>query len=485
VSRIEKDDVTVAVVLALTKEMRGAQAMFADESELQDNWGSQDGFHCGACQIPSALPGLPPHTVVLAQPPRTGNNHAAICATRLRTTFRSLEAVICCGIAGAAPSPGDPERDVHLGDIVIASGDGVLQYDFGHERLRDGTSEYFLDTSREPRAPGDDFVNISHGLMDLESRGKPPWVTRLNDRLPLLTRLNPLFARPQDPAQCMYERFVGDQLEVVQRIPPYSDPKLFVGAIGSANRVLKNPRERDRLRDGRPRILAIEMESAGVADACHGFRLPFTTVRGIADYCDGYKRDHWQFYAAAVAAACTYSVIERLPASSRRMRVYSLPGRIANNDASIERVAFQAVGDDAHSASSTVSIIETSTGGEIRSPSPARRETQTSEPVEASAAEHRSPAPPTTVEDLLRAMANLEAHHDWKELFHRAQQLEQLITQQADAGIPAKNRADAFYQVARAYTSYRLQTPQLAAVEQQRLRDRAIELVHLAAMELP
>jgi nucleoside phosphorylase len=482
VSRIQEEDVTVGVVLPLTRELRGAEVMFADESELQDDWGSQLGFHCVACRINSALPGSPPHSVVLAQPSRTGNNHAAICATRLALAFPALEAVICGGIGGGAPTPGDPERDLHLGDIVLLGADGVLQYDFGKERSNHEGNGYFLDRTRQPSPPGEDFLIIANRLLHLAERGKPPWVSRLHERLPLLTELNPLFARPSDPAHTIYERYVGDRLEAGPRPSPHNAPRLFTGAIGSANRVLKNPRERDRLRDGRPKILAIDMESAGVADACHHFGLPFTTVRGIADYCDGQKKDHWQFYAAAASAAGVYSVIQYLPSTLRRAKVQIVRGGIANNDTAIERTAVQAVAANAHSASSTVNIVENSRPSESatvehRTQTP---ELQVSEPVQETQREAAA-ASPRGIDDYLQAMLQQEGRHDWISLFQRAEELDEFLGRQPAAQINAQTRAQALYQVAKAYTSYLAYHNDVEATEQRRLRQRALELIRLSA----
>ena len=45
-------------------------------------------------------------------------------------------------------------------------------------------------------------------------------------------------------------------------------------------------------------ILCFEMEAAGFV-----YSFPCLAIRGICDYADSHKNNHWQRYAAAVAAA--------------------------------------------------------------------------------------------------------------------------------------------------------------------------------------
>ncbi|NEP00517.1 MAG: hypothetical protein F6K58_17935 [Symploca sp. SIO2E9] len=60
-------------------------------------------------------------------------------------------------------------------------------------------------------------------------------------------------------------------------------------------------------------VKAVEMEASGIADASWNLDVGYLAVRGICDYCDSYKNDTWQPYAAAVAAAYTRALIESIP----------------------------------------------------------------------------------------------------------------------------------------------------------------------------
>jgi nucleoside phosphorylase len=47
------------------------------------------------------------------------------------------------------------------------------------------------------------------------------------------------------------------------------------------------------------------MEASGIWD-----NLPYLVIKGVCDYADSHKNKHWQYYAAATAAACMKAVLE-------------------------------------------------------------------------------------------------------------------------------------------------------------------------------
>jgi nucleoside phosphorylase len=89
-------------------------------------------------------------------------------------------------------------------------------------------------------------------------------------------------------------------------------PRIFSGPIAAANVLLKDSDRRDALAQ-QFNVLAVEMESSGIADAAWiNGRSGYLSVRGICDYCDAAKGDVWQGYAAVSAAACVRAVIEAM-----------------------------------------------------------------------------------------------------------------------------------------------------------------------------
>lgn len=87
------------------------------------------------------------------------------------------------------------------------------------------------------------------------------------------------------------------------------NPKLFFGEIASANKLMKNVQTRIEIQE-KFDALVVEMEASGIADATDNGEIGYLVVRGICDYCDNFKNDIWQEYAALVAAAFTRSLIE-------------------------------------------------------------------------------------------------------------------------------------------------------------------------------
>ena len=227
-------------------------------------------------------------------------------------------------------------------------------------------------------------------------------------------------------------------------------------------------------------MLAVEMEGAGVADACKNLSLRFTVIRGICDYCDNNKNDHWQFYAAAVAAAYTYCVIERMPTVSRLPLVQTVRGLPTSDFTSIERLGAAAVAPNERSASLTTDIQRLTP----------RRSVPTIPPtsafnLEGEVDKHASVAPQSNamlrafkmgLEQQLRDMEHSTVNHDWNRLFTVARTAEDTLAE-APATLDAETRAKALYEIARAYFS---QSQLVGDNERQSLIDHAKELVRRA-----
>jgi nucleoside phosphorylase len=148
-----------------------------------------------------------------------------------------------------------------------------------------------------------------------EMRGSRPWEYYIDQGI---ARLGILWERPGD----QYDR-LQDWNEGYPPTPHPDDsqrrvgrPRVFHGAIASANKLLKNPQKRDALRD-EFHVKAIEMEGAGIADATWSLDTSYLAVRGTCDYCNPDKGDVWHKYAALISAAYTRAVIEKLAPSSK------------------------------------------------------------------------------------------------------------------------------------------------------------------------
>jgi nucleoside phosphorylase len=220
-----------------------------------------------AGELPSRDPAAV-HQVVTTVLPYDGNRSAAAVATDVLRSFPTIRCVIFSGIAGGVPDAGRPGDGVRLGDVLVAV-DGIVDYDHtatvdGEEWLRrhlQGLSADMLRAVQELRAAYSDPGLPLHREMD-----------RVTD---------PRFARPDDQDESLRVHF---------------------GAIGSAERLLRDADRRDQLARSYG-IKGVEMEGSGLAVGASLRGVPWFVVRGVSDYCDNLKDRVWQDYAALTAAA--------------------------------------------------------------------------------------------------------------------------------------------------------------------------------------
>ena len=293
---------TVAIITALPKERAAVKAMLDDVADYSTPGNAPGEYIVGT--VPSKDGRR--HSVVVALC-SMGENLAAANTTILFERFPNLQFAIMTGIAGAVPDPSDADRDVRLGDIVVSSSHGVVQYDHDKEVLRTGA--VISEPRHPPRPPSARLSQAHQELQELALEGKRPWVAHT-------TRASHLEGaqRPDPSSDVLHSAAApSDIVERRARIDP-ARPQVFSGPIASGNKLLKNAKFRERLR-ATFGVLAVEMEASGVADATWLQRAGYFVVRGTCDYCDTFKNDDWQTHAAIVAAAYTRALLERTRAA--------------------------------------------------------------------------------------------------------------------------------------------------------------------------
>lgn len=89
----------------------------------------------------------------------------------------------------------------------------------------------------------------------------------------------------------------GEQVERDAR--KSSEPEIHYSLIASGNTLVKDAAVRDKvLQITGGDCICLEMKAAGLINT-----FPCLVIRGISDYADSHKNDHWQRYTAATAAA--------------------------------------------------------------------------------------------------------------------------------------------------------------------------------------
>ena len=318
-------DYTIAWICALFLELAASRAMLDEVHPRLPNLDHDDNVY--------VLGRIHQHNVVMAcLPGQYGTNNAAIVATNLKRSFPNIRATLMVGIGGGSPS----QADVYLGDVVVGS--RVMQYDMGKVVESGRFQETAVAKTPSPL--------LNSAVSNLRSKHAAhqsgDWMASLlKSRLPALS--HPGERHPDRLFLASYEhRPLGaqtcdgcDQNEVQLRAHRLSnEPKIHYGVIASANRVMKNAKERDEIAQ-RHSALCFEMEAAGMMD-----NVQCLPIRGICDYSDSHKNKAWQDYAAATAAAYARELLEVIPtlsgvvltrANTTRIGLVSEPDTAGNN----------------------------------------------------------------------------------------------------------------------------------------------------------
>ncbi|KAE8406751.1 hypothetical protein BDV37DRAFT_52563 [Aspergillus pseudonomiae] len=291
------DQYTVGWICALHIEMAAARAMLDEVHErLPKHTDDTNTYVLGSIQQ---------HKVVIACLPdgQYGTNNAAIVATNMLRTFKTIRICLMVGIGGGVPS----RADVHLGDVVV--GTRVMQCDLG-KIIGDGQ----LLRTAIPRIPHQSLGTVVSALRSKHELSPSRVSTIRQQNL----GSQPGYSRPNVPDRLFHATYDHepsisgcdgcDQSKVVSRSSRRSDEiKIHYGAIASGNQVMRTGITRDNVARQLD-VICFEMEAAGLIDIC-----PCLPIRGICDYSDSHKNKEWQRYAAATAAAYARELLEEMP----------------------------------------------------------------------------------------------------------------------------------------------------------------------------
>jgi nucleoside phosphorylase len=300
----------IGIITALSKETAAIEAVFGSATPLPAAHRNAIAFGSIACPTRG---GKGEHKIVLTQSLKMGNNSAAVAAALLLAEFPLIEDILLVGIAGGVPNlhaareKKKCDDHVRKGDIVVS--EQVLQYDM--IKLDEDREE---NRSRSPQ-PSARLIAAVNRLEQEASREEFDWEQHISR-----ASLPRSWDRPKVDELYDFEFHETRGFRVTetkiqhprQELRRKDAPLVHHGTIGSANILLKNSRVRDAIRS-KYKIRAVEMEGSGVADASWAFGVGYLVVRGVCDYCDRKKDNHWQNHAALVAAAYARAVIERVP----------------------------------------------------------------------------------------------------------------------------------------------------------------------------
>lgn len=292
-------DIHIGIVTALPVEYAALKACLDEVSDLPVK---QDPHYYRSGLLPSKDPARPHHVVVALQA-RDGTRNAASTCTHMLRSFPNLRSFIMCGIAGGIPSPRDPQRDVRLGDVVVATG-GIV--DYGHVRRVDG-----VDSLRRPvSGMSAAMLRADRELQVMALGGEEPW----HVHLAAAAARDGRFRRPPVEADPLHrerarQRAAGDGSNPTAPRNVAHHPRIWRGALGSSDILLRDVTFRDRLAMEH-NVIAVEMEGSGISAAAESHDRQWFEIRGVSDYCDNRtKNDKWHDYAALVAGAYVRSLL--------------------------------------------------------------------------------------------------------------------------------------------------------------------------------
>ncbi|KAK3682216.1 nucleoside phosphorylase domain-containing protein [Podospora appendiculata] len=213
---------------------------------------------------------------------------------QVKKFFPNLWFGLLVGVAASLPRPnGDPPPRYSA---------GLVAYDLGKEATRDS---FQLLRFGHVLATTEVVVRSAIGSIKLEAPNDVDIFLPYYDAIKDKEHATGTFADPGQDCDTLYEfDDDGGAREVGRpRRPDARRTRVWYGPIGSGEKLMKNARKRNELRD-RYNVIGLEMEAAGTMN-----RIPVGVIRGVCDYGDPHKNKEWQPYAAAMAAAYAKAVL--------------------------------------------------------------------------------------------------------------------------------------------------------------------------------
>ncbi|WYZ43714.1 hypothetical protein EsH8_VII_000150 [Colletotrichum jinshuiense] len=332
-----REDFRVAVICALPLEFDVAALAF----DLF--WDEDKGnFANGTCRTGQ----IGGHNAVLMILPNMGKVGAASATASLRSVYKGLRLAILTGICGGVPSPGT-DQELVLGDVVISK--SIVQYDLGRqypgkfsrkdtidERLGRPNADIrtliaafethlgLTDLQRQTaqilaqiqkKAIDEGYrIQYNHPAAEDDILFEPEYLHRHRGNLDCCCSESEACETAQNSSceelLCDVKHLVPRKRLEMQTKPQQegdatgaSEPRIFVGRVGSGDTVMKSGKHRDTLAKEHD-IMAFEMEGAGVWD-----EIPCLVVKGVCDYADSHKNKKWQAFAAATSASAAKAIL--------------------------------------------------------------------------------------------------------------------------------------------------------------------------------
>ncbi|KAK4458194.1 hypothetical protein QBC42DRAFT_277323 [Cladorrhinum samala] len=294
--------------------------------------------------------------VVLLILPKMGKASAASTVSALLSSYTGVRLALVVGICGGVPAPNrhNDDDELVLGDVVISS--AMTQFDFGRRypngfRVKDAIQDSLGKAGKDVQALLNSLAT-SYGRERLETK-KAKFLEALQEaeikaperrgkRLPRYTYPGTAKDRLYAPTYlhkhqsrgaicgCDETTVCDDAADISCRVAGCDDgqllsrerirlkealekkdvrlaqrPAIHIGAIASGDTVMKSAEDRDSIAR-QHKVIAFEMEGAGIWDAPH---VSCLVIKSVCDYADSHKNKVWQDFAAATAASAMKALL--------------------------------------------------------------------------------------------------------------------------------------------------------------------------------
>lgn len=253
------------------------------------------------------------HNVIIATFPagqEYGTCSAAAMAAQIKQFFPNLWFGLLVGVAAGLPNLSvNPPLDIRLGDVLVGlstkDSAGLIAYELGKETEVGG---FELLRFGRVLAETETVVRAAIGSIKLKAPKDADVIIPNYKTLSDKQHGTGTFKDPGQDQDILYDERDDGSERVVRRAirPSEKRTRVWYGSIGSGDKLIKNARKRNELRD-KYNVIGLEMEAAGTMN-----RIPVGVIRGVCDYGDRHKNKEWQPYAAAMAAAYAKAVLSEI-----------------------------------------------------------------------------------------------------------------------------------------------------------------------------
>jgi nucleoside phosphorylase len=253
------------------------------------------------------------NVVVVGLPPEEPwTTSAAVAVTQMSFTFPNVRHRLVVGRGSGVPSE---RNDIRLGDVVVSSPGGIVQWDLGKFGSR-GSFTRRCDVFQKPPTTWRNAIAKFRSTLELANLDISQYLTQLaktNSRLPAYCEPPPpeddmLFdARYDHCGESSCTRC--DKSAIVQRFSRSNfGPVVHYGLVATGGSLIRDTALRDRLSHELGHPLGFETFSSGLVN-----NFPCICILGISNYADSHTNARYSGTAVAMATILARELLGFVP----------------------------------------------------------------------------------------------------------------------------------------------------------------------------